>query len=68
MNIYSGCGKHFYKLSPFDKHRVGKFHITGDRRCLSTDEMVSLGFHINNKGVWSYGTFKNGIFQKGGAA
>lgn len=58
MNKCSGCGKDFRSVTSFDRHRVGKFNVPNDRRCLSTDGMVAKGFHSNHKGTWSFGTFK----------
>lgn len=58
-----GCNKGFKSVTSFDKHRVGKFNVRYDRRCLSIDEMVVKGFHCNDKGVWSQGTM-NFTFER----
>jgi hypothetical protein len=45
------CGEMFSSVYAFDKHRTGTFHPPA-RRCLSTDEMLSLGMAKNQRGLW----------------
>jgi hypothetical protein len=47
--LCGGCGKRFWRLSTFDRHRVGPF---SDRRCLEPAEMQDRGFTQDSKGYW----------------
>lgn len=44
-----GCGLYFNSTYAFDKHREGKH---GNRRCLTTDEMLLAGMTTNATGWW----------------
>ena len=45
-----GCGEYFNTVSLFDKHRRGKFGV--NRQCLTTEEMRSKGWYLNDAGFW----------------
>lgn len=63
-NMCSLCGEDFDALSGFDAHRVGTHEYTysegvqmdpmreDGRRCLSANEMTSLGFYLDDAGRW----------------
>lgn len=44
-----GCGEWFRSPTSFDKHRITD---RGERRCLTTIEMLAEGMSRNEKGLW----------------
>lgn len=51
----AGCGGHFRTVGRFDAHRVGRHGVEAGptrRRCLTTDEMLALGWRLNGLGAW----------------
>jgi len=48
-NQCTSCKEYFNSIGAFEKHRTGKMY---DRRCLTTDEMLSKGMSINHAGFW----------------
>ncbi len=48
----SACGGYFRAVSTFDKHRVGPYL---DRKCLTSDEMKSRGWELDESGFWITG-------------
>lgn len=46
----SGCNEYFNSTAAFDKHRRGYYGLY--RRCLSVDEMLSIGMARNADGWW----------------
>ena len=65
MNLCRACGKDFSSVHNFDRHRVGKHAYTyteglkfdppadDGRRCLYTEELISLGLRPDKSGRWS---------------
>lgn len=60
-DLCTACNKRFRSTYAFDKHRTGQYqdpqhpgrpHPTNPRRCMSTEEMESIGMAINAHGVW----------------
>jgi hypothetical protein len=45
-----GCNKHFAGIRAHELHRVGEFK-PGERRCLTTNEMVNRGFTLIRQNV-----------------
>ncbi|CAN1519153.1 hypothetical protein MCERE10_01812 [Burkholderiaceae bacterium] len=45
------CGHYFNSSVAFSKHRTGDF-TTGQRRCLTTDEMLTRGMSVSSAGYW----------------
>lgn len=56
-----GCGKVFSSVRSFDRHRTGPFSARQSRRCLSDEEMVDKGFHLNTRGWWSNAAAKDAL-------
>ena len=55
VSLCRSCGKVFTTTSTFDKHRTGKYDIAAPefgRRCLTTEEMDSKGWGVNQRGRW----------------
>lgn len=46
------CGEYFSSVGGFDEHRVGKYGVPGDRRCLVDSEMRSAGLNKTSEGYW----------------
>lgn len=46
------CNAVFRTVKGFDRHRVG---VPGDRRCLTSSQMVETGFRLRPDGVWLTG-------------
>ena len=44
------CDKYFNSTKAFNLHRIGEHGI--DRRCKTTEEMLSKGMAINHRGFW----------------
>lgn len=53
------CGLYFNSTHAFDKHRVGRYDLPGDRRCLSITEMSSKGMQANSQGFWISKAYKD---------
>jgi hypothetical protein len=49
-NQCPSCDKYFNSTYAFEKHRVGDHGV--DRRCKTTEEMLSKGMAINHRGFW----------------
>jgi hypothetical protein len=64
MTRCSACGAEFGGTTAFDLHRVGshQYEWSSDRpdgrRCLSADEMLERGLHINKRGTWSGSSYQ----------
>lgn len=43
------CGEVFSTVRNFDAHRVGPWEA---RRCLTEDELLSKGYHKDDRGIW----------------
>ena len=56
MNLCRGCGLTFGSLAAFEAHRTGDFS-QGERRCLTVDEIRTLGMVQNTRGWWIRNTF-----------
>jgi hypothetical protein len=52
LNECAACGADFTSLELFDRHRVGR-HEPDGRRCLSTEEMTTNGWHRDSRGRWT---------------
>lgn len=59
-NQCAGCSEVFKSTAAFDKHRTGDFGV--DRRCMTTEEMISKKMAKNAKGLWV--TAINPMFNK----
>lgn len=46
------CHQYFNSTKAFDLHRTGQFGLSGDRRCLSTSQMESIGMRLGASGFW----------------
>lgn len=49
-NMCPTCGGYFNSTAAFDKHRTGSHGV--DRRCLTTEQMVTAGMHLGADGFW----------------
>ena len=49
---YGGCCESFRSLGGFDKHRTGPHEPTGQRRCLTPDEMIAKGWTVDDNHTW----------------
>lgn len=49
---YGGCCKSFASGVDFDLHRTGDFGIPGDRRCLTSEEMLKIGWILEDEYFW----------------
>jgi hypothetical protein len=58
MNLCTACNQDFGSLSAFDEHRTGKYAYPysdqqpDGRRCLTPDELLTKGFHLDTRGRW----------------
>ena len=46
------CKLYFNSTAAFDKHRVGRYGVEGERRCMTVQEMSERGMEVNAKGYW----------------
>lgn len=50
-NQCRGCSEYFNSNFAFDKHRTGSHHH-GTRRCMTEEEMLSIGMSKRKDGFW----------------
>lgn len=49
----AACGECFATEESFDRHRVGRYRVPGDRRCLPAETLATLGSRVSKYDVWS---------------
>lgn len=49
---YEGCCSSFDTTAGFDAHRTGGYAVPGERRCLTPEERIALGWTQTPTGFW----------------